>query len=46
MAIIQNGSPLFKGEAGAESSAIKNILGHSNIATTKRYIRKFRYIKN
>lgn len=25
-------------EAGAESSAIKNILGHSNLATTERYM--------
>jgi len=28
-------------EAGAESSAIKNILGHSNLATTERYIGSF-----
>lgn len=28
-------------EAGAESSAIKNILGHSNLATTERYMGSF-----
>ena len=28
-------------EAGAESSAIKNILGHSNLATTERYMGNF-----
>lgn len=28
-------------EAGAESSAIKNILGHSNLATTERYKSSF-----
>lgn len=28
-------------EAGAESYAIKNILGHSNIATTERYMGSF-----
>ena len=28
-------------ESGAESSAIKNILGHSNLATTERYIGSF-----
>ena len=28
-------------EAGAESSAIKNILGHSNLATTSRYMGSF-----
>ena len=28
-------------ESGAESSAIKNILGHSNLATTERYMGSF-----
>ena len=28
-------------EAGTESSAIKNILGHSNLATTERYMGSF-----
>lgn len=28
-------------EAGAESGAIKNILGHSNLATTERYMGSF-----
>ncbi len=28
-------------ESGAESSAIKNILGHSNLATTERYMSSF-----
>lgn len=28
-------------ETGAESSAIKNILGHNNIATTKQYMGRF-----
>lgn len=28
-------------EAGAESSAIKNILGHSNLSTTERYMGSF-----
>lgn len=28
-------------EAEAESSAIKNILGHSNLATTERYMGRF-----
>lgn len=28
-------------ESGAESSAIKNILGHSNLATTERYMGNF-----
>lgn len=28
-------------EAEAESSAIKNILGHSNLATTERYMGSF-----
>jgi len=28
-------------DAGAESSAIKNILGHSNLATTERYMGSF-----
>lgn len=28
-------------EAGAESSAIKNILGYSNLATTERYMGSF-----
>lgn len=28
-------------EAGAESSAIKSILGHSNLATTERYMGSF-----
>lgn len=28
-------------EAGSESSAIKNILGHSNLATTERYMGSF-----
>lgn len=28
-------------ESGAESSAIKNILGHTNLATTERYMGSF-----
>lgn len=28
-------------ESGAESSAIKNILGHSNLATSERYMGSF-----
>lgn len=28
-------------ESGAEPSAIKNILGHSNLATTERYMGSF-----
>lgn len=41
MHISRHSFALIAQEAGAESSAIKNILGHSNLATTERYMGSF-----
>lgn len=41
MHISRNAFAHIVQESGAESSAIKNILGHSNLATTERYMGSF-----
>ena len=41
MHISRHAFALIAQETGAESSAIKNILGHSNLATTERYMGSF-----